>query len=195
MSKKKKTKQTNKQTLYSDPDSKIFFPHVRFMCSSSSLRSFLRQNICPFPNTSSIHPLFLVLQLPLVMSVTMLLTMILWRWYWSGCLLALQTAVVWMKEGQEGTPTWEVKGFLLSGQPFKSHPGHVNNLLNAFHQVLGDITASHKTVVTFTFLLTPFSALHHWLPLLAHSVFQHKVNWAFPPEYISSGSSVYLLMD
>lgn len=30
-----------------------------------------------------------------------------------------------------------------------------NNLLNALHQALGDVTASHKTVVTFTFLLTP----------------------------------------
>lgn len=49
---------------------------------------------------------------------------------------------------------WEVKGRLPSDQPFKSHPGHANNLSNAFHQVLGDITAFHKTAVTFTFPLT-----------------------------------------
>lgn len=50
--------------------------------------------------------------------------------------------------------TWGVKGRLLSDQPFKSHPSHADNLSNAFHQVLGDITAFHKTVVTFTFPVT-----------------------------------------
>lgn len=50
----------------------------------------------------------------------------------------------------------EVTGRLLSDQPLKSRPSRANNLLDAFHQVLADITAFHKTVVTFTFLLTPF---------------------------------------
>lgn len=96
------------------------------------------------------------------------------QWSYEGnieveCFLALQTGLVRMKEK-------DVKGGLLSNQPFRSHPSHANNLLDAFHQVFGDITAFHKTVVTFALLLTPLSALHHWLPLSAHSVFQHKVN-------------------
>lgn len=49
---------------------------------------------------------------------------------------------------------WEVKSHLLSNQPFKSHPIHANNLPDAFHQVLGDITAFHKAVVTFTLVMT-----------------------------------------
>lgn len=49
---------------------------------------------------------------------------------------------------------WEVKSHLLSNQPFKSHPIHANNPSDTFHQVLGDITAFHKAVVTFTLVLT-----------------------------------------
>lgn len=108
------------------------------------------------------------------------------QWSYDGdieveCFLALQTGLVRMKEK-------DVKGGLLSNQPFRSHPSHANTLLDAFHQVLGDITAFHKTVVTFTFQLTPLSALHHWLPLSAHSVFQHKVNCTSPP--VAAGLSL-----
>lgn len=58
------------------------------------------------------------------------------------------------ERGTKGMPVREVKGCLLSDQPFKSHPSHANNQSDAFHQVLCDITAFHKTVVTFTLLLT-----------------------------------------
>lgn len=43
---------------------------------------------------------------------------------------------------------------LLSDQPFKSHTSHVDNLLHGFHRPLVKVGNFHKTVVTFTFLLT-----------------------------------------
>lgn len=69
-------------------------------------------------------------------------------------LLALLDRIAVDERGTSGMLLWEVKGCLLSNQPFKSHPSHANNLSDAFHQVLGEITAFHKTAVTFTFLVT-----------------------------------------
>lgn len=50
---------------------------------------------------------------------------------------------------------WDVKGHLLSDQPFKSHQSHANiiccMLSTRYWVMMGDF---HKTVLTFIFLLT-----------------------------------------
>lgn len=94
-----------------------------------------------------------IIPCPLVMLVTMVLTAIL-RWtYWTGW-FAVSLNCIGVEKGTRGIPMWEVRSHLLSNQPFKSHPIHANNPSDAFHQVLGDITAFHKAAVTFTLVMT-----------------------------------------
>lgn len=94
-----------------------------------------------------------IIPCPVVMSVTMVLTAILWWIHWTGW-FAVSSDCIGGEKGTRGIPKWEVKSHLLSNQPFKTNPIHANNPFDAFHQVLGDITAFHKAMVTFTLVLT-----------------------------------------
>lgn len=111
---------------------KYILPILCFLFTPQPPRApFLCERICPCSSSNSTSVPFL--QLTLVTSVWILIAVRLWTLRWLVCWLSVD---------------------VLEDQPSESHPSHANNLANALHQALGDVTASHKTVVTFTFPLT-----------------------------------------